>query len=60
MATLSCPKCKSKEDMNIPEGKCQLFYTCKACKQLIQAVNGCCVFCDYGSEPCPKAAEHKG
>ena len=33
---------------------CQYFYDCKGCGTLLKAKPGdCCVYCSYGSAPCP-------
>jgi hypothetical protein len=32
----------------------QYFYECTACHTLLRPKTGdCCVFCSYGSQPCP-------
>ena len=36
--------------INYPE----FFYDCETCKKLIKPLKGdCCIFCSYGSVPCP-------
>jgi len=50
---LTCPECKSQEEMKIPMNACIPFYICKKCKKEIKAKDGCCIFCDYGNKPCP-------
>ncbi len=53
-ATLTCPYCSSKESAEIPNDSCVPFYKCKSCGEMIKAKEeDCCVFCSYGSEPCP-------
>jgi hypothetical protein len=38
----------------MPEDTCQWFYECEACRALLKPKPGdCCVFCSYGSVPCP-------
>jgi hypothetical protein len=33
---------------------CQFFYECEGCHTLLRPKAGdCCVFCSYGSVPCP-------
>jgi hypothetical protein len=33
---------------------CLLAYTCPACGEVLRpAEEGCCIFCTYGSVPCP-------
>jgi hypothetical protein len=38
----------------MPTDACQYFYDCKGCGQVLRPKPGqCCVFCSYGSSPCP-------
>jgi hypothetical protein len=38
----------------MPEDSCQFFYECENCKTILKPLEGdCCVFCSYGSVPCP-------
>ena len=38
----------------MPTDACQFFYECKGCGVLLKPKTGdCCVFCSYGSVPCP-------
>lgn len=38
----------------MPEDACQYFYECKGCGKLLQPKEqDCCVFCSYGTVPCP-------
>ena len=51
---LTCPHCKHKELILMPEDKCMYFRECSNCKKVITPIKGdCCVFCSYGSVPCP-------
>jgi len=51
---LKCPKCDYKKLIEMPTNYCQWFYECTACKELLKPLDGdCCVFCSYGSVPCP-------
>jgi hypothetical protein len=37
-----------------PPDACQFFYDCKGCGTRLKPLAGdCCVFCSYGSVPCP-------
>ena len=44
----------------MPTNACQFFYECTDCGSLLRPKPGdCCVFCSYGSIPCPPIqAEH--
>jgi hypothetical protein len=38
----------------MPTDACQFFYDCKGCGVLLRPKPGhCCVFCSYGTVPCP-------
>lgn len=51
---LTCPKCGYTETLKMPSDACQWFYECTSCHVLIKPKQGdCCVFCSYGSVPCP-------
>ncbi len=51
---LTCPHCGVAKQETMPEDACVFFYLCEACAQLLRPLPGhCCVFCSYGSVPCP-------
>lgn len=53
-STIKCPKCGYKKTEKMPIDYCQWFYECKECHTLLKPLAGnCCVFCSYGSVPCP-------
>jgi hypothetical protein len=53
-STLTCPKCGHQETETMPVDSCQWYYECKACGTLLKPKPGdCCVFCSYGTVPCP-------
>ncbi len=38
----------------MPTDACQYFYGCDGCGKLLRPLAGdCCVYCSYGSSPCP-------
>ncbi|MGS0973283.1 MAG: GDCCVxC domain-containing (seleno)protein [Candidatus Izemoplasmataceae bacterium] len=52
--TMTCPICGIQERLEMPEDYCMYFYICKNCGEMITPKPGdCCVFCSYGSVPCP-------
>ncbi len=57
--TVTCPKCRGKQKMEIPTKACIPFYTCNSCGKLIEARNNCCIFCDFGDRKCPVSKLHK-
>ncbi|WP_297478013.1 GDCCVxC domain-containing (seleno)protein [Ferrovum sp.] len=51
---LTCPECGHEEALTMPTDACQWFYQCPGCMTLLKPKSGdCCVFCSYGSVPCP-------
>lgn len=51
---LTCPKCGHEELLSMPTDACLWFHHCSACQVLLKPNKGdCCVFCSYGSVPCP-------
>jgi hypothetical protein len=46
----------------MPTDACQFFYECAGCGTKLKPKSGdCCVFCSYGSVPCPSIqAERNG
>lgn len=57
---LTCPDCGHTEAEEMPTDACVYFYACKGCDVLLKPKPGdCCVFCSYGSVPCPPKQESK-
>ena len=55
-SVLTCPECGKTQQEDMPENTCQFSYRCNACKEVIKTNKGeCCVYCCYGSNPCPQA-----
>ncbi len=53
-SVLTCPQCGFSIEETMPTDACQWFYACKGCGALLKPKPGdCCVFCSYGSVPCP-------
>ncbi|HBS31512.1 MAG TPA: hypothetical protein DEA40_07185 [Parvularcula sp.] len=53
-SVLTCPRCGASATEIMPTDACLYFHECKACGTLLKPVAGdCCVFCSYGSVPCP-------
>ncbi|MCK9516998.1 MAG: GDCCVxC domain-containing (seleno)protein [Ottowia sp.] len=53
-STITCPHCGHHETVTMPVDACQWFHECAGCHVLLQPLAGdCCVFCSYGSVPCP-------
>ncbi|MDE3253000.1 MAG: hypothetical protein KGO92_09335 [Bacteroidota bacterium] len=57
---ITCPHCQHTSKERMPENACTYFYTCTHCGQLLKPKPGdCCVFCSYGSVPCPPVQHDK-
>ncbi len=53
-STITCPACGHAAAETMPVDACQFFYDCKGCGTRLKPKHGdCCVFCSYGSVPCP-------
>lgn len=53
-STITCPMCNFSKEEIMPTNACQFFYECEACKKIIKPKEGdCCVYCSYGTVPCP-------
>jgi hypothetical protein len=58
-STLTCPSCQHQAIETMPTDACQFFYDCKGCGTRLKPLAGdCCVFCSYGSVPCPPIQEN--
>lgn len=53
-STLTCPECGHARTEAMPTDACQWFYECEQCRAVLKPKLGdCCVFCSYGTVPCP-------
>lgn len=54
LSELTCPECGHKKVETMPTDACQWFYECESCRAVLKPKPGdCCVYCSYGSVPCP-------
>ena len=54
LATIRCPDCDVEHQTAMPDDACLVFHECPACGVMLRPLPGdCCVFCSYGTEPCP-------
>ncbi|MGE3280054.1 MAG: GDCCVxC domain-containing (seleno)protein [Alphaproteobacteria bacterium] len=59
-SVLTCPECATEKLETMPTNACQFFYECIGCGELLRPKPGdCCVFCSYGSIPCPPLQENR-
>jgi len=53
-SVITCPHCAMEKAELMPTDACRFFYTCTGCGATLRPKSGdCCVFCSYGSVPCP-------
>ena len=53
-STMTCPYCGHQSEETMPTNACLFFYDCTGCGARLKPKPGdCCVFCSYGSVPCP-------
>jgi len=53
-STITCPACGTAKSELMAENACRVFYQCISCGVTLRPKPGdCCVFCSYGSVPCP-------
>ena len=58
---ITCPLCGIAKVETMPTDACQYFYECTGCGTLLRPNPGdCCVFCSYGSVPCPPVQRSGG
>ena len=51
---ITCPNCGHGKTETMPLDACIYFYECEECGSLLKPNQGdCCVFCSFGSVPCP-------
>lgn len=51
---LRCPVCGACHTQAMPTDACVYYFECTACGTMLTPKAGqCCVFCSYGSVPCP-------
>jgi hypothetical protein len=54
VSVLTCPRCGFAKTETMPTDACLFFYDCESCGARLKPHPGdCCVFCSYGSVPCP-------
>lgn len=54
LSTVTCPACGHQAVETMPTDSCWYFYDCKGCGDILKPKPGnCCVFCSFGSVPCP-------
>ena len=55
---LTCPNCRHQSCEEMPDDACVFFHECVECGVRLKPLPGdCCVFCSYGTVPCPPKQE---
>lgn len=58
-SVITCPECGHARTEVMPTDACQWFYECVNCRTVLRPKKGdCCVFCSYGTVPCPPIQLH--
>ncbi|HEV2097067.1 MAG TPA: GDCCVxC domain-containing (seleno)protein [Chthoniobacterales bacterium] len=53
-SVITCPQCGHSSEETMPTNACLFYYDCEQCGAKLKPKSGdCCVFCSYGSVPCP-------
>ncbi|WP_323768370.1 GDCCVxC domain-containing (seleno)protein [Antarctobacter sp.] len=61
ISVLTCSACNARHEEQMPTDACQFFWECPSCKTVVRPKPGdCCVYCSYGTIPCPPIQEGKG
>ncbi len=59
-STITCPHCETQKTETMPTDACQYFYECTGCQTMLKPNTGdCCVFCSFGTAPCPPIQEQR-
>jgi hypothetical protein len=58
ISSLTLPECGGVSVEIMPTNACQYFYDCGHCGKVLRPLKGdCCVYCSYGTVPCPPIQE---
>ncbi len=58
VSVIKCPVCGFSAAEQMPSDRCVFLYRCDGCGAILRPKAGdCCVFCSYGSVPCPSKQE---
>ncbi|MFQ5509329.1 MAG: GDCCVxC domain-containing (seleno)protein [Leptospirillia bacterium] len=61
-SAISCLNCGRRDLVPMPSDACVRTHACSACGALrtVPPEGGCCVFCAYGTVPCPPVQARNG
>ena len=54
LSIVTCPACGCQVEEHMPDDHCVVAWPCPGCGRTLKPKAGdCCVFCSYGTVPCP-------
>lgn len=54
LSIVTCPACGCQVEEHMPDDHCVVVWNCPDCGRTLRPKAGdCCVFCSYGTVPCP-------
>ena len=57
-SVITCPECGFQKEEEMPTDACSFYYQCESCKAVLRPKGeDCCVYCSYGTVPCPPIQE---
>ena len=60
-SVVRCPKCGFESEERMPTDFCLIRYECRNCGFIMSPKKGhCCIFCSFGSVPCPPEQVRRG
>ena len=59
-SVITCPACSHSATEIMPTNACRYIYDCKRCGHRMKSIKGKCVYCSYGSVPCPPVQSGDG
>jgi hypothetical protein len=59
LSVLTCPSCGASHAETMPVDACMIRYDCACGYTLRPKAGDCCVFCSYGSVPCPPIQDER-
>lgn len=53
-SVITCPECGFAATETMSTDSCEIVYRCRGCGATLRPAQGdCCVYCTYGTVPCP-------
>lgn len=59
-SVITCPHCGFSKKETMPTDSCHILYQCEKCGETLWPKAGdCCVYCSYGTVPCPPIQQER-